>query len=227
MVRSALLSLALLLATVSLARGGSIANPNTPKDGIPVADMTRECVMETLEFTNGFKLSPPFQSNRFHYKCDGDYSAGGFTTVAKPWLRDDYSTAEVALNGAHVNFRSEGKGISNYGVAFSSPLKQSDTITFRAGSNTIMIGVGCNGLAEPEPCYYQYVITCDKSGSIVGDPQFVGLRGQDYQVSSAQQWGQTALGCGHARNDNHTGSSAAHSVSVAASLTAPGAWCVR
>jgi hypothetical protein len=100
---------------------------------------------------------------------------------------DDGSSAEITFNGAKINFRSTNNAISNggnNGVAPNSPLTQSSPLTFVTGLNTIIVGVGCNGLGQPETCYYQYVITCNKPGdtTVTGDPQFVGLRGQNYQV---------------------------------------------
>jgi len=51
----------------------------------------------------------------------------------------------------------------------------------------LAIGVSCNGMGEPTPCYYKYTFTCScytppQGGRVIGDPQFVGLRGQNYQV---------------------------------------------
>jgi len=56
---------------------------------------------------------------------------------------------------------------------------------FKEGSNKLVVGVSCNGGGNP-PCYYKYTFTCscetDPDPSVIGDPQFVGLRGQEYQV---------------------------------------------
>jgi hypothetical protein len=84
--------------------------------------------------------------------------------------------------------RDMNNAISNLQNVAQSPRIQSDTLTFRTGINTIIVGVACNGLGMPVPCYYQYYITCEKKTktpdvpSVIGDPQFVGLRGQNYQV---------------------------------------------
>lgn len=163
--------------------GGSIASPNTPNDG--ALEANTECQLDGLEFTNGLTLVGQFQPNIYHYQCSCANLAG--SVVVKPHLMDPFSTAEVTFNGAKVNFRSNSppNGISNGNPdAVNSPARESLPLTFKTGTNTITIGVGCNGRSDP-PCYYQYTITCDKPGDggfIVGDPQFVGLRGQSYQV---------------------------------------------
>jgi len=184
-----LLAIVLLVSLLAFAQGtpGSLANPNTPDDGAEGAE--EMCLLDGLEFTNGLKLVGSFQPNKFHYQCSCDnWGDGTFSTVARPHLMDPGSSAEVTFNGVMKNFRSMGNAISNGGpdgVAPNSPAHESVQLDFKTGTNTIIIGVGCNGLGQPETCYYQYVITCDKpgeGGSVVGDPQFVGLRGQSYQV---------------------------------------------
>ena len=101
---------------------------------------------------------------------------------------DPGSSAEITFNTAPINFRTSNEGISNggnNGVAPNSPLTMSSVLTFVTGTNTIVIGVGCNQRARPQPCYYEYTITCEKEvpeSFVVGDPQFIGLRGQSYQI---------------------------------------------
>jgi len=146
------------------------------------------CLLDKLEFTNGLKLVGPFQSNDFHYECTCDnWNEEPFSTQVKPHMMDAGSSAEITFNGVKKHFRSFNppNAISNDGTVPKSPLTMSDPLHFVAGPNTIIVGVGCNGAGQPEPCYYQYTITCNKPGEggfVVGDPQFVGLRGQSYQV---------------------------------------------
>jgi len=163
--------------------GGSVNDPNTPEDGS--LNGNQECQLDGLEFTNGLSLIGQFQPNVYHYYCSCVNLAGA--TVVKPHLMDGYSTAEITFNGDKVNFRTNNppNGISNGNPdAPNSPARESVPLNFKVGTNQIIIGVGCNGRSDP-PCYYQYVVECDKpddGGFIVGDPQFVGLRGQSYQV---------------------------------------------
>jgi len=178
--------IALFGAMLVNATAGSVSSPNTPADG---SSSTEEmCLLDSLTFTNGLQIIGAFQPNKFHYSCScANFGTGTYVTNAIPHLMDPYSSAEVTFNGVQVNFRTMGNAISNVGAnrPANSPLTQSSDLTFKTGTNTIVIGVGCNGLGTPETCYYQYVITCDKpdnGGFIVGDPQFVGLRGQSYQI---------------------------------------------
>jgi hypothetical protein len=159
--------------------------PNTPPDG--TQNTTPMCVLDGLQFTNGLQLVGTFVPNIFHYQCTCATFAAGFTTVVRPHMMDDGSSAEITFNGQPINFRTNNQGISNGGpdgVAPMSPLTESSPLTFQPGNNTIMIGVGCNGRGLPVPCYYQYHIHCELPAEsfVVGDPAFVGLRGQQYQV---------------------------------------------
>jgi hypothetical protein len=164
----------------------SATTPNTPADNSP--NYQGECALDGLSFTNGLAIVGTFAPNKFHYQCSCANFAGTFTTVVKPHLMDAGSSAEITFNGVETNFRTMGNAISNGGAQGgvpNSPLTQSSPLTFKTGTNTIIVGVGCNNRAQPQPCYYQYFITCDKpadGGFVVGDPQFVGLRGQSYQI---------------------------------------------
>jgi len=173
-----------------LAAPGLVAatEPNTPPDGTPGSS---QCQLDGLSFTNGLKISPSFSPHIYHYTCSCDtFSSGAaFTTVVRPHMYDSGSSAEITFNGVRYNFRDTNNAISNLQNVAQSPRAQSDPLTFRSGNNQIIVGVGCNGLGMPVPCYYEYFITCDKpapnqpgDGSVIGDPQFVGLRGQNYQV---------------------------------------------
>jgi hypothetical protein len=167
------------------AIAGTVDNPNTPADFAATSE--EMCLLDKLEFSNGLRLVETFQPNRFHYTCT--YGAE-FTGKSKAivHLEDNGSSAEVTFNGQKLNFRTMSNALSNggdNGQAPRSPIKSADgssEFTLVAGKNTIVVGVGCNGFGLPETCYYQYTITCEKSGFIVGDPQFIGLRGQSYQV---------------------------------------------
>jgi hypothetical protein len=173
-----LLLAALLL--LGLAASAVATTPNTPPDG---GAYQAECALDGLSFTNGLVLVGAFSPNKFHYQCSCPNFGGTFTTVVKPHLMDDGSTAEITFNGQEMNFRTQANAISNDGTVLNSPRTESSSLQFKSGLNTIVIGVGCNNRAKPQPCYYQYTITCDKGGGfVVGDPQFVGLRGQSYQI---------------------------------------------
>ena len=185
-MRTVLLLTFIALSTLLLVSGGDVNNPNTPPDGSSSTQL--ECLLSGLQFTNGLQIIGQFQPNKFHYQCSCANFGGAFTTVVQPHIMDDGSSAEITFNGAKMNFRTMANAISNggdNGRVANSPNTQSSPLTFKTGTNTIVIGVGCNGRASPTPCYYQYVITCDKpadGGFVVGDPQFVGLSGQSYQV---------------------------------------------
>jgi len=183
-MRTILLLLSLLVVVVSAT------TPNTPADGSTNSETM--CLLDSLSFTNGLKIVGTFQPNVFHYQCTCDTwnsTSGPFTTQVIPHMMDVGSSAEITFNGAQINFRSTNNAISDGGddgVAPNSPLKESSVLTFVDGPNTIIVGVGCNNLGTPAACYYQYTITCTKppssGGFVVGDPQFVGLRGQSFQV---------------------------------------------
>lgn len=90
------------------------------------------------------------------------------------------SHVNVMLNGKKINDVSNKNGISIGGRIANAPETHSSDMKLASGSNIIKIGVGCEGGS----CYYEYTISCYKppDGFIIGDPQFVGLRGQSYQV---------------------------------------------
>jgi len=182
----------LLVGCVALGLASSLptlvsaTEPNTPRDGTPGSS---QCLLDGLAFSNGLKISPSFNPAIYHYTCSCDSLTAGadFSTVVRPHMYDSGSSAEITFNGARINLRDTNNAISNFQNVAASPRIQSDTLTFRTGTNTIVVGVACNGLGMPVPCYYQYTITCDKAGkpdggSVIGDPQFVGLRGQSFQV---------------------------------------------
>lgn len=177
----------LSFAVLAAAAPGSVDNPNTPPDGASNAEPM--CLLDKLEFTNGLTLIGGFKTNVFHYQCScSNWGTGPYSTVVKPHMMDSGSSAEITFNGVKKHFRTMNNAISNggdNGVAPHSPLTESSPLTFITGLNTIIVGVGCNGNSLPDNCYYQYTITCTKPGSggeVVGDPQFTGLRGQNYQV---------------------------------------------
>jgi hypothetical protein len=184
-MRSTLLVLALaFLFTIGVnGQAGSLASPNTPPDGDSNAETM--CLLASLTFTNGFILNTPFSPTQFDYTCSCAAMSQSYT-VATPTLEDVGSSAEITMNGVMINFRSMGNAISDNGAVANSPNTQSGQLNFVTGNNVMTIGVGCNGLGTPETCYYIYTITCNKpppqGGFVVGDPQFVGLRGQNYQV---------------------------------------------
>jgi hypothetical protein len=173
-----------LFGFAALVSGGSVNDPNTPADFATDASVQQMCQLSSLQLSGGLSIIGQFLPNKYHYQCSCSANFEG-TTQVRPTMFDGGSSAEVSFNSQKINFRSMGNAVSNggpNGQAPNSPLFQSDPLTFVPGTNTIVIGVGCNGRALPQPCYYQYTITCDKPSYIVGDPQFVGLRGQSYQV---------------------------------------------
>jgi hypothetical protein len=143
-----------------------------------------QCYLTQLTFTNGFALVPPFQSNHYHYGCSCAFTDGPYSNIATPVMADDLSTTEVTMNGVQQHFKINNNAISNGGAVPGAPLTATTALHFQPGWNEILFGVSCNGLGQPEPCYYTYNVTCYKppGGFVVGDPQFVGLRGQSYQV---------------------------------------------
>jgi hypothetical protein len=171
-------------ALVALSLASAETSPNTPFNGSGTGEPM--CLLSGLSFTNGLVLSPAFNPNWFSYTCSCDFSSGSFSTIVKPTMMDSGSSAEIRFNGVKVNDRDFNNAISNLGTRPDSPLTKSTSLNFVTGQNTIVVGVACNGYGEPVPCYYEYTITCNKpppsGGQVVGDPQFVGLRGQNYQV---------------------------------------------
>jgi hypothetical protein len=96
-------------------------------------------------------------------------------------LYDDASHADVKWNGQDVNTAALGNPLSNAHTL-------SNDIPLNTGNNVITVTVECakNHNEGYSPCSYTYTITCtkepDQGGSVIGDPQFTGLRGQSYQV---------------------------------------------
>jgi len=185
--RRALL-LACLAALVFLASGADTPDKvSAPPDDSGLGEA--ECMMDGLQFLpkGSVVLKPSFRPDRFHYTWDCSTAKVGDTFQIKPHTFDSQSSVEVTWNGARMNFRvPEMSGISNLGSAKNSPRTISVPLAYKAGTNALKLGVGCNGFGLPYPCYYEYHFTCDcKSGgpgTVEGDPQFVGLRGQNYQV---------------------------------------------
>ena len=177
---------ACLAAAVCLVSAGQESNPNTPPDDTGTGEPM--CLLSGLTWNNGFELSPAFNPNHFHYQCAPGFDWSKYDSViGTPTLMDVGSSAEFRLNGVHINDRDFNNAISNGGVRLpDSPRTSSDELKFVVGDNTIVVGVACNGYGQPVTCYYEYVITCTRpppsGGQVVGDPQFVGLRGQNYQV---------------------------------------------
>jgi len=190
----------LVAATAVLALTGGVYGytaPNTPADGATIGQNEGQadpmCLIKTLGFSNELNIyattgGKGFTANHFHYTCSCNADFQG--TIVRPVMIDAGSTAEVSINGRTTNSRDGGNGISLNGAALTngqlkSTATESAFLPFKGGQNVIVIGVGCNGYADPD-CYYQYTITCNKpptdGGFITGDPQFVGLRGQNYQV---------------------------------------------
>lgn len=144
---------------------------------------TAKCLLTRLDFDNGLVLiGDGFTSEQFDYQCScAKWLDGPFYTGVHTRAKSNDVSTEIYLNGAGINVRSQNTAISNFGgnsVPFS-PWQDSDRLTFKDGQNTIQIIVGTG-----EPCQLVYTVSCYKppSSSIIGDPQFVGLRGQSYQV---------------------------------------------
>jgi len=173
-MRLSLLVLFLTLPSLILA-----ANP-TPGQEDPF------CLLSSISFTGGitFKPEQPFDGKVFDYTVNCPNLP--LKSTVTPLTSDPESSSEIFFNGANVNTKAGHNAVSNTGNVDNSPNKHSDELTFQQGSNTIQVGVSCNGMGTP-PCYYIYSFTCTcnpqtPGGRVVGDPQFTGLRGQSYQI---------------------------------------------
>jgi len=172
---------ALLLASAA----DSPTKVSAPPDGSGMGEA--QCMMDSLQFLPYIKLTPDFRPDWFHYTFDCSTKLVGDIFQIRPHMFETSSSAEVTWNGYRKNFRTpENTGISNLGSAPGSPRTISASMAFKAGMNELKVGVGCNGMGLPYPCYYEYFFTCSCNtggpGTVTGDPQFVGLRGQNYQV---------------------------------------------
>jgi len=180
--RRALL-LACLAALVCLASAAGARAPAPPDDsGLGEA----ECMMDGLKFVPSMKITPNFRPDHFHYTWDCSTVKVGDTFQVMPHTFESGSSVEVNWNGYRANYRDpENMGISNLQSSPGSPRSISIPLAYKSGDNKLILGVGCNGLGTP-PCYYEYIFTCKCGsggpGTVEGDPQFVGLRGQNYQV---------------------------------------------
>jgi len=180
-----LLSLAWLLPFVS-------AQPAPALPGDTGSNPT--CLLRALELRGGLTLTPEFNPQRFEYQCScSDWSKIGYGP-GSPYIfastMDIGSHAELWFNGVPVATTALGNHLSRLGPnasEISPPLATEDN-QWKDGENLIQMLVGCHhGAGVPvAECTYEYVIKCnkppDQGGEVVGDPQFVGLRGQSYQV---------------------------------------------
>jgi hypothetical protein len=149
------------------------------------------CVLDGLSVDGGITLNGGFKPSTFEYTCGCmDWTTIGFgkTNPAVNIHTYDWgSNAQVWFNGAAVNTKAIGNALTNYEQTKSLPLATASN-DWKVGDNLIQILVGCTVDASTgvSPCEYQYVIKCNKpsggGGTVTGDPQFVGLRGQNYQV---------------------------------------------
>jgi len=143
------------------------------------------CLLSGFSFSPAMTITPAFDMAWYHYTIDCSEQFPGNQFIAKPTPAERGSSAETWWNNKPINQRSPapGNAISVGGYVANSPNKQSSAFTFVKGFNNLTVGVGCNGDGTP-PCYYKYYFTCTigSTPGATGDPQFVGLRGQSYQV---------------------------------------------
>jgi len=181
LVALALLASAFVTISVSAIDAPPLPTPTNPFKGDDLI-----CKLDRLSFSWGLSITPAFDTSIFEYQCSCiDWSKIGVddhspSLIVHHW--DPSSHSEVWMNGVQVNTHDVG-GVLDNSHQVSNPLATSAN-PFVDGLNIIQILVGCE--IKPTPCLYQYIIKCnkppDQGGEVVGDPQFVGLRGQSYQV---------------------------------------------
>jgi len=159
--------------------------PPLPTPSNPFKGSDPICLLSKISFDFGLSLLPAFSYDVFEYQCSCiDWSKIGVDAhspklTVEHW--DPNSHSEVWMNGVQVNTHDVGGVLTNTDPQSNALATSSNP--FKEGMNLIQIMVGCE--YKPTPCEYQYIIKCVKppdQGGVVGDPQFVGLRGQSYQV---------------------------------------------
>jgi len=185
--------LCLSLPLTSMPVHGDDPTPNTPPDGSNAVSPT--CLLERLSLSGGLRLRGGFKSNLFHYMCEclaGDPNLCQWDQiVVYPTPYDFTSLAELTFNQWKEHWKTNDTAISEHGWLkdAGAPFAHSKPLKLNKGLNHLKIGVGWNKKLT-DNCYYQYEILCqrpdssdgDDAGCVVGDPQFLGLRGQSYQV---------------------------------------------
>ena len=123
----------------------------------------------------------------FSYTCGCiDWTNIGLNKKYNPTLTahmyDWGSNAQVWFNGKPVATQVIGNSLTNF-AGVSTPLATAGN-DWIVGNNIIQVYVSCEAYSAGTMCGYEYVIVCNRpdTGSVKGDPQFVGLRGQNYQV---------------------------------------------
>jgi len=146
------------------------------------------CQLSSLTLDKGLFLTVAFSPTHFEYDCSclnwtaiGEGKDSPKVTVSHA---DPMSATQVWFNGKAVNTRQLGNALTNDNGT-SGPVATSEN-PWVDGQNLIQLLVNCDQDGSAHPCEYQYVIKCnkppDQGGEVVGDPQFVGLRGQSFQV---------------------------------------------
>jgi len=185
-MRSIILCLAVILISLSCVNAQSAPpNPQTPAE---IAGTDTMCELETLALNNGLSLSTPFSPTIFTYGCScADWSQIGSGAGSPEVIIstiDPGSDAQVWFNGQPINTAGLSNSLTNT-AGISNPLATTGN-TWQPGNNLIQILVGCH--SEDDSCQYEYIINCNnpsqpgQGGFVVGDPQFIGLRGQNYQI---------------------------------------------
>jgi len=122
------------------------------------------CLLNDLTLGNGLVLSPPFNTYNHDFICNALFSQSYTTVTVNP----------VEL-GASLKLTFNGNIITPFFANTPSPI-----LNLNVGDNTIVVNVKC------ADCVIDYTIVCNRQPetgpSVQGDPQFVGLRGQTYQI---------------------------------------------
>lgn len=129
-----------------------------------------------------------FSKGTFSYSCNcavWDQVGFGKTNPSlKALVHDSASQAQVWFNGVPVS--TNGGGNELHLTNPNTPALATSSNDWKVGTNTVQVLVTSGSGASPS-CEYQYILQCNKpapgtGGQVVGDPQFVGLRGQNFQI---------------------------------------------
>ena len=166
--------LRLLRPLASLCAAGALLLAAAPS--VSATQMTTACDLSALRLSGGLTFHDTagagFSPDQHSYQCNCG-SAITQTQIAIDSTSEERDTATFELNYTPAS----GTPVHQY-LNLAQP---SQSLQLAAGTNTFSVSI-----SVPSTCTATYTVDCQKSsdsgGFVVGDPQFTGLRGQQFQI---------------------------------------------